>query len=209
MFRKDNSHTTGLVFRDIVFLALFAILLALIYILPHVNPVGDDERFDLEQPGQMMIELIWPPDNPVDVDLLVKDPYGEVVFFRNQTTSVFSLVRDDRGTLNDHTGLNFEHVFSRMLPDGVYTVNAIAYALGTGKLPVDVHVNVSLRDFDSFSNRSETVIQHSDVIRNLREEITLVRFIVVDGKILNGSISHYNESIMPVLEFTTEEETSR
>lgn len=205
MFKKENSAAVGLVFRDLIFITLFVFVTIVFMLLPYVNPVGEDNKYDIEQPGQMMIELIWPPNNPVDVDLLVRDPFGEVVFFRNQTTRVFSLLRDDRGELNDHTGLNFEQVFSRMLPDGEYTVNAIVYSPGSGELPVDVYLNVSLRDFNSFSNRSEVVIQHSDVIRSLREEITLVRFLVIDGNILSGSISHYNENIIPPLQFDIEE----
>lgn len=205
MFKKDNSAALGLVFRDLIFITLFVFITIVFMLLPYVNPVGEDNKYDIEQPGQMMIELIWPPEKSVDVDLIVRDPFGEVVFFRNQTTQVFSLLRDDRGDLNDHTGLNFEQVFSRRLPDGQYTVNAIVYSLGSSSLPVEVYLNVSIRDFESFSNRSETVIQHSDTIRSLREEITLVRFLVINGSILSSSISHYNENILPPLKFDTEE----
>src|SRR5690606_3115894 len=115
-------------------------------------------------------ELIWPSTNNVDVDLMILDPNEEVTFFRNSATRAFNLVRDDRGLLNDTTGLNFEHAFSRAMPDGWYVINAYVYAMNDGTLPVDVQLVVSMRDPKAIAGPSEHVLSETYTLDGLQHE---------------------------------------
>jgi len=199
---KPATSSVNVVFRDIIFNCLLVFLLITSILIAHVNPVQDEETGALDQMGQMYVELVWPSANNVDVDLMIKDPNDEVTFFRNSSTRAFNLVRDDRGLLNDTTGVNFEHALSRSLPDGWYVINAYIYAMNEGELPVEVQLVVSLRDFETVAGSSEKVIGQSAVLDGVQKEKTLVRFLVVDGKVDATSLSYYQEDIMPELEFT-------
>jgi|GEM_PF-2484465 len=200
---RPSTSAANVVFRDIIFNCLLVFLLVTAILIAHVHPVPEEETGAIEQPGQMYVELVWPSANNVDVDLMIKDPNDEVTFFRNSATRAFNLVRDDRGSLNDTTGVNFEHAFSRALPDGWYVINAYIYALGEGTLPVDVQLVVSIKDFEVVNGPSEKALSQSFTLDGVQQETTLVRFLVVDGKIDPTSISQYQEDIMPELEFTT------
>lgn len=199
---RPNTSAANVVFRDIIFNCLLVFLLITAILIAHVHPIPEEETGAMAQPGQMYIELVWPSTNNVDVDLMVKDPNDEVTFFRNSATRAFNLVRDDRGLLNDTTGVNFEHAFSRALPDGWYVINAYVYALNEGHLPVDVNLVVSIKDFATVNGPSEQAIAETFVLDAVQQERTLVRFLVVDSKVDPTSISRYQENIMPELEFT-------
>lgn len=199
---KPATSAANVVFRDIVFNCLLVFLLITSILVAHVNPIPEEQSGELEQIGQMYVELVWPSTNNVDVDLMIKDPNDEVTFFRNAATRTFNLVRDDRGLLNDSTGVNFEHAFSRSMPDGWYVINAYIYALNDGALPVEVQLVVSLKDFKTVAGISEKAIGDAYVLDAVQKEQTLVRFLVVDGKIDETSISHFQQDIMPALEFT-------
>lgn len=192
-------------FRDVLFGALTAFKITLFLLLPFINEPAKNHDGDIKQTGQMFIELVWDQKNNVDVDLLVKDPNGEVVFFRNPTTINFSLVRDDRGTVMDSTGMNFEHVISRNLPDGIYVVNAYVYSLAEGSLPVDVSLVITTKNLNTTDTPSVAVNRKKRIIA-LREEVTIARFIVINGKIKEDTITDYNQEILPILKFGTTNE---
>jgi hypothetical protein len=203
MFIKNKStQDISLAFRDIIFSSLFIFVVIVFFILPWVNPVGEESQGDIEQPGFMFVELIWPPDNGIDIDLIIRDPNGEVTFFRNTSTKVFDLLRDDRGSLDDDSGLNYEHAFSRSLPDGIYTINAFVFSLNEGELPVQANLIISIKDLKNIGGRSEVVIRESIVLNSVQEERTIVRFMVLNGKIIENSKSYYTEEILPPLEFS-------
>lgn len=199
---RPGTSSANVVFRDIIFNCLLVFLLLTSLLMAHVHLPTAEETGAIDQPGQMYVELVWPAQNNVDVDLMIKDPNEEITFFRNSATRAFNLVRDDRGLLNDTTGVNFEHAFSRALPDGWYVINAYIYALNDGQLPVDVNLIVNLKDFEMIEGPSEQAISETVTLDAVQQELTLARFLVVDGKVDQTSISHYHEDIMPDLEFT-------
>jgi hypothetical protein len=202
--KNDRQNTAGLAFRDLIFSSLFIFVAVVFFLLPFVNPVGEDDMKDIDQPGIMFVELIWEPDNNADVDLIIRDPNGEVTFFRNKATRVFNLLRDDRGNLDDDSGLNYEHAFSRSLPDGEYTINAYIFSLNEGRLPVKVWLTVSMKDLKSLSSNAEIVIREENLIDAVNKELTLIRFLVMNGRVIPNSFSYYTEEIIPALEFSTE-----
>ncbi|KFL27281.1 hypothetical protein JP74_08945 [Devosia sp. 17-2-E-8] len=199
---RPSISSANVVFRDIVFNCLLVFLLITAILIAHVHPKPEEETGAIDQPGQMYVELVWPSTNNVDVDLMIKDPNDEVTFFRNSATRAFNLVRDDRGLLNDTTGVNFEHAFSRAVPDGWYVVNAYVYALNDGQLPVEVNLIVNMKDFKTVNGPSEQALSQKVVLDAVQVEKTLARFLVVEGKVDPTSISNYQENIMPKLEFT-------
>ncbi|MCG8024290.1 MAG: hypothetical protein JAZ02_09940 [Candidatus Thiodiazotropha endolucinida] len=64
-------------------------------------------------------------------------PYGEI----------FNLVRDDLGRDVDFSGLNYEFIFSRGIPDGRYRFSIVYYSdNGMGNTPVDVNISIRYRE---------------------------------------------------------------
>ncbi len=81
----------------------------------------------------MVVEIHWPNDLPVDVDLWVQAPRDVPVGFWNQGSRFFNLLRDDLGLEGDATGRNYEVSYSRGIPAGEYTVNVHMYGDGAAR----------------------------------------------------------------------------
>ena len=62
------------VFRDVIFLALVGFIAMVIMLLPHIKKESEEEAKDHKAPGQVIVEMQWPPNMPYDVDLWVKAP---------------------------------------------------------------------------------------------------------------------------------------
>lgn len=201
--QKESTQSTG--FKDMILNTLCAMIVIVVLLMALVNPVAKNDVGDIAQPGQMYVTLSWPGNNNVDVDLVVRDPSGEVVFFRHSHGRHLTLSKDDRGTLDDDTDLNFEYLFSRSLPDGYYTINAIGFGLNEGNLPVEVTLEVMMKDLKLVNKRSEKEIVAKKTINELYKEVTLTRFLVINGKIKKDSITNYDEDIIPILKFSDTE----
>ena len=163
----------GTVFRDVIMLALLGFVTIVILMLPHLNPpvTGDDST---RPPGNLIIEARWPDELETDVDLWVQAPGGRPVGYSNKSDTVFNLLRDDLGHVDDAAGLNYEVAFSRGAPAGEYTVNLHLYRNSSERLPIPVVVVVSVKaDADGAVRRIATL--RVELVR-LGQELTVVRF---------------------------------
>ncbi|MCG8561821.1 MAG: hypothetical protein MI824_18635, partial [Hyphomicrobiales bacterium] len=68
-----EDDTSGTVFRDVILLALIGFVAMVIMLLPHIHKAKEESE-DHKAPGNVIIEMHWPSDMPVDVDLWVKAP---------------------------------------------------------------------------------------------------------------------------------------
>ncbi len=79
-----RSYHSNIAFLDLLFnslicfVALFAI--AIIFMSQKNEPA------DVTLPAHIMIIATWPGEYNDDIDLYVRDPSGDVIFFRNKTT---------------------------------------------------------------------------------------------------------------------------
>lgn len=203
MFTKNNGEkTSSVAFRDLVLNSFIVFILIIALLIPHVNIKGKNADGDIAQPGQMYVTMSWPSDNNIDLDLIIRDPTDEVVFFRNTHGRNLTLSKDDRGLLDDASGLNFEYLFSRSLPDGYYTINVVAFSVNEGRLPVETLLQVSVKDLKLINKRSEEVITVKKTVDQLNKEYTITRFLVVNGKIKTDTITNYEEDIIPEIKFS-------
>ena len=179
------NDTTGTLFRDVIMLALAGFVTLVMLILPHINPVAQSE--ENKSPGNLTIELRWPDDLNVDVDLWVQAPTGSPVGYSNKSGQIFNLLRDDLGSGGDLTKLNYEFAYSRGVPSGEYTVNAHLYRSANVPYPIPITVVVSLRKSDKGSAKQilakETTLDHG------AQELTVFRFGLSDRKeLIPGSV---------------------
>jgi len=182
-FEDEPSST---VFRDVLMLALIGFVAMVIMLLPHLSQKRDENR-DTQAPGNVVVEIHWPDDLPVDVDLWVQAPRDVPVGFWNQGSRFFNLLRDDLGLENDATGRNYEVSYSRGIPAGEYTVNVHMY--GNVPLGVRVPVTVVVSVKPKYGEMRQLLETRIELTRRNQEE-TAFRFqLREDGELVPGSVT--------------------
>lgn len=183
LFDEESGAT---VFRDVIMLALAGFITVVLLLLPHINPPGTAEESD-QSPGNVIVELRWPDEMDVDVDLWVEAPGDRPVGYSNKGGAVFNLLRDDLGHVTDLTGLNYEFAYSRGVPSGAYTINVHLYRNRDNVYPIPVTVVVSVKK--SIQASAKPILSTNVVLGREGEEITAVRFrLDENGRLVAGSV---------------------
>ncbi len=167
-------------------LALLGFIAMVVMLLPHVSPKKKQTE-EHHAPGNVIVEMHWPNDMPVDVDLWVRAPGDSPVGFFNQGGKVFNLLRDDLGFEGDASNLNYEVSYSRGIPPGEYVANVHMYGVLWDGKPVPVRVIVSVK-----KPREDTVqiLQTEVTLNRHNQEITAFRFrLNEDSDLVPGSVS--------------------
>lgn len=180
----DDAAAT--VFRDVILLALIGFVAMVIMLLPHVVPKKEQTE-DHKAPGNVIVEMHWPSDLTVDVDLWVQAPNEIPVGFWNMGGETFNLLRDDLGSEGDATHENYEIAYSRGIPAGEYTVNAHMYGHAPPDRSVPVTVVVSVRKkYDTAHQILETDLE---LTRRGQEETALRFRLTAEGDLVPNSVS--------------------
>lgn len=166
-----------------------------------INPVA--KKGDIIVKAEFIITMSWPSDSQDDIDLYLKDPSGNVVYFRQKDKGLTNLDRDDLGIANDTietaTGktvfkINEEHITIRETIEGQYIVNAHWYAQSklaknymtgeTYELNDSIEVTVKVEKLNPYS----LVYVGTKVLSYQGDETTFVRFTLdSDGKVISTS----------------------
>ena len=188
-----DEDAWGTVFRDVILLVLVGFVAMVIMLLPHIT-VAKKESEQTRVPGNVIVEIHWPSNQTVDVDLWVKAPGEFPVGFWNQGGEIFNLLRDDLGFVGDATDENYEIVYSRGIPQGEYIVNVHMY----GPLPpgVTVPVNVVVSVRKKYDDTNQILKTDIKLTRQNQEE-TAFRFkLTSDGDLVPGSVSTLRRSLI-------------
>ena len=115
-------------------------LLLVVYVL--IAPVAKKKADPtVATPGLIAVAIEWPSGDD-DVDLYVRDPLGNIVWFGATSGGLMHLEHDDLGLYNDQVASrtvtrNGERVVLRGVTPGEYVANAHMYRKGTrGETPV-------------------------------------------------------------------------
>ena len=188
-----DDDSGGTVFRDVLLLALIGFVAMVIMMLPHLARKEQNTE-EQKAPGNVVVEMHWPNELDVDVDLWVQAPNDIPVGFFNQGSRYFNLLRDDLGAEGDVTGKNYEITYSRGIPEGEYIVNVHMYGPlpGGTTVPVDVVISVK-KKYDSLSPIVKTQVQ---LLRRNQEE-TAARFrLTADGDLVDGSVNNIRRKLV-------------
>jgi hypothetical protein len=190
-----DDEVAGTVFRDVLMLALIGFVAMVIMLLPHLSRKHDEAK-DAQAPGNVVVELHWPDDLPVDVDLWVKAPGDVPVGFWNQGGHYFNLLRDDLGIEGDATGRNYEISYSRGIPAGEYIVNVHMYGPVPKGVRVPARVVVSVKPkYGELRQMLETTIE----LTHKGQEETAFRFqLTGDGELVPGSVNTLRRRLITV-----------
>lgn len=169
-------------FRDMLMIMVLGFVFMIVAMVPHLNPPAKDDA--LKPPGNIIVHIMWPPGN-VDVDMWVTGP-GEPapVGYSNPHGKLWNLLRDDLGTINDSTPLNYENAYTRGIVAGEYIVNVHCFRCPSGK-SVSVIVEVRIR------KGSKLILVAISKINILPlQEMTAVRFLIDEkGNLVPKSIN--------------------
>lgn len=186
----EESDPAGLAFRDMLFLMVLSLVVVIFLLSFLINPVEHTE--DLPARTEIVVEAFWPQGTRYDIDLWGMGPDGVAVGWGAHSAGpLLNLERDDRGIINDASGLNYEIMTVRAREPGEYTINLHLYEPYEEPLPVFVQVMVTATGSmgEIYSGQVE-LVQHKD-------EVTAVRFkLGDDGLLVPDSVHDLFKSIL-------------
>ena len=180
IFSKSEEQD---VFTDLLFNALlgFAFMFAIAFML--IN--SSEETGNIRSNAEILISVQWPDDHPDDVDAIVEDPQGSLVWYHNRDSGLMHLDRDDRGNLADNLNINGEVVSNpinqetitvRGLQSGEYIINLLHYK-SNFKEPLPVTVKV-----EKLNPSVELIYYGEHFLNGVGDEMTALRFYVDSQK---------------------------
>lgn len=199
-----NPHSNESIFKDFLFnlLLVFIVLLALLLMLPKEPSKAEQ---DITTKAEFVIQMEWDSNRNIDVDLWVKDPMGDTIYFSRKKGKNVSLELDDLGDSSDKVfkldgsseviKINEEVVSIRGINPGEYTVNAHIYNKfndGISSLePLAVRVKVlKLNPF-------RKVFEGERIFTDRGEEQTFINFFVNE----DGYVMEINEEQKEITHF--------
>ena len=181
-------------FYDMLFNILIAFVFCFVIAILAFNPAAR-RAGDIPAKAEYIISVSWPDNNPNDVDTWVRDPQGNVLWFRQRDAGLMHLDRDDRGAKNNTVIVNGKEISNpirqeiatlRGLMPGEYVVNAHYYESGDQQ-PVDVSVAVV-----KVNPQADIVFTGQVRLPAKGQERTLVRFnLGEDGYVTDLSTEPY------------------
>lgn len=157
------------VWRDLVLLALLGVTVAVVLVIPWINPKATPK--EKTPPGQLIVQIGW-PQGDVDVDLWVKAPNEKPVGFSSKSSKDCNLLRDDLGNEGDPTKANYEITFCRSTPAGEYVVNVMLYADRAQRPPIPVSVHVD----ETKGGRNRRLLSRHVTLSRVGQQLTVWRF---------------------------------
>lgn len=126
-------------FTDLLFNILLGFILLFFLAILFINPADETGKIDID--AQYVITVSWPDGSTEDIDTWIRDPNQNTVWFRNRSSNLVHLDRDDRGMLNDTLEYN-----------GSQVVNPLNQEIAAirGVVPGEYVVNIHYYDSESF-----------------------------------------------------------
>ncbi len=187
LYRQTESQDA---FTDLLFNALLGFVFMFVAAF---SLMGDPTKSgNVENKAEILITVRWADRHPDDVDTLVEDPQGNLVWYHNRDTGLMHLDRDDRGLFQDRVMLdgvevsnpiNQETVTLRALKPGEYVVNVLHYQ-SNYKEPLPVSVKV-----EKLNPRVTLIYYGIRELTGVGDEQTAVRFTIG----ANGEVTGTNE----------------
>ena len=190
-----RSYHSNLAFIDILFNTLLCFVVFFTLTLIHMKKEDSDSATKgIEFEAYVMVIATWPGEFGDDIDLYIKDPNGDVVFFKQKNNKIMHLDRDDmgrRGELRnegeDRFYNNREIITIRQKVPGEFVVNAHVYTkLSYGPVPVTIKV-MKIRPY-------KVVTDNVIVLDYPGQEKTACRFTVEES----GAITNINQLHMKI-----------
>ncbi len=180
--------------------ALVAVFSALM-VLAMAQKVVEDSKGNVDNKAEFIAELEWTDGSRDDIDLLVQNPYEDIVFFRKQDVGMMTLDRDDRGNNNttfaaDGTRIENttrkEVVSIRGIMPGKHTVNVLFYEKRMKEPEAKAKVNIIKL------NPYKEVVSREIILKKSGDQITIATFVVDEkGGIISVDTETQKNFVVP------------
>ena len=186
----------GDAFTDLLFNALLGFAFMFFISFALIQKPQDGGKIDSK--AEFIISAEWEDHHPDDIDLIVEDPQGNIVYFQSQQAGLMHLDRDDRGALGDRIVIdgiemanpnNQEVVTIRGYMQGEYVVNLLYYK-SHGPRPIIVKVKV-----EKINPKLELIYFNDFFLKKTGDEITALRFTLDD----KGNVLDINQLQKPLI----------
>ena len=190
------ESNNGDAFTDLLFNALLGFAFMFFISFALIQKPQDGGKIDNK--AEFIISAEWKDGNPDDIDLIVEDPEGNIVYFQSQQAGLMHLDRDDRGALGDRIVIdgiemanpnNQEVVTIRGYMQGEYVVNLLYYK-SHGPRPIIVKVKV-----EKINPKLELIYFNDFFLKKTGDEITALRFTLDD----KGNVLDINQLQKPLI----------
>jgi hypothetical protein len=182
---RGSDDGTFVPFTDMLFNVVLGLTFMVFIAFSLINPTAKTGAVEMN--AEMLITMNWPDNDPSDMDIYVRDPVDNIVWYHSREAGLMHLDHDDRGssreriTVNGHTiqnPLNQEIVTIRGIVPGEYTVNAQEFqAASTGTVPVSIKV-------EKLNPTASVVFYGTHDFDHKGQEETFVHFTLdADGKV--------------------------
>ena len=188
-FDRFEQDDAGVVFRDLITLALCGFIVCVVLMLPHINAARAAKTEDgAKAPGNVVVEVTWPPELDTDIDLWVQGPGDIPVGYSNKGGGLFNLLRDDLGHVLDVSGLNYEVAYSRGVQPGEYVVNVHLYRNLEAPYPLGATVVASVKR--KVGESAVQLVTTKVALGREGQELTAFRFRLDEqGNLVPGSVN--------------------
>lgn len=161
-------------FLDVLFCMLLTFFIMIAPDAANAPPVDAD----------FVIQMEWEPGD-TDMDIYLKTPDGQIVYFGNKDIGTLLIDHDDLGMSNDTSGINAEEVKFRNPIDGSYYVSIHNYR---GPAHGNVVVRMLSKDGDRHAWANVPMPTRST-------EVTLWRVRIEGGKVVG--VEHSDQMLVP------------
>lgn len=123
---------------------LLNFMVGLIFILLMSQPIqkkATTEQAGIKKNAEMIIQVDWSPAQDCDVDIWVRDPFGNVVFYQQKDKGLMHIERDDLGFVNDILTITKQLLYGAPPPEN--DINQEIWVL-RGKIPGEFTFNLHL-----------------------------------------------------------------
>jgi hypothetical protein len=195
---RRRNFTPSVSSADIVYKFLFVIftMFMLATILIKVEQL---KKANVDKKAEFQITMQWPDEVDCDNDLWVRDPQGNIIFYRDRNVGLTNLERDDYGSFGDIILVggknitdpeNKEEVYLRGVIPGEYVVNTHVYRCFADQEKVGI--NAPIRPYKVITkllklNPTSEIAAMNTVTKNkMWQEDTAFRFTLsATGEVIN------------------------
>jgi len=182
--RSFRSYNANMSLQDIVMILLISFLFIIVFMKVEKK---DDAK--IKTKAEFVINVEWDEKSDDDVDTWLRDPQGNLVFYKDKEVGIMHIDRDDRGMVNDYVYVRSERVYTktnqelttiRGFIEGEWILNLHYYRRGQPIKPVNVHVTIT-----KLNPEAKIILNKKLVLDNYWQEVTIARFeMTSSGKIL-------------------------
>jgi hypothetical protein len=194
MRRKGSDTETALANFGLTFAKSLLVFCVILFTM--ISPEAKKEG--IKPKLEFMITMEWPGDLDYDVDIYVRDPEGNIMFYNNREVGFLNLERDDLGRSNNvvvvdgkevrASKFHEEIVSIRGFMAGEYVVNVHLFNSKIGGQSVPCPITVTMTKFNPSINE---IFKQDVVLDHEGEEKHITRFTMTE----DGRITHLDKSL--------------